>query len=217
MLIVFHAPGNQLLNLTHAVLEAHAAIGVGRLKPPHRRVLHGSPSRSVNCFFSVAAQVSLRAVSCGVLFLFPYLISTVVHSLSLVPLPPSLPPCLPAFMRHSFPPFRPFRPLSLSVSPSIPLSLCPVAGVAGAPVLTHTHDQKITVLQVNLPLIQPLMEAAGYNAADVPDDGDAVDESDDGDGDDNLGGGGGACVGHKRKRVRGEFDSDSEGTQEAEY
>jgi len=92
-----------------------------------------------------------------------------------------------------------------------------VAGVAGAPVLTHTHDQKITVLQVNLPLIQPLMEAAGYKAADVPDDGDAVDESDDGDGDYNLGGGGGACVGHKRKRVRGEFDSDSEGTQEAEY
>jgi hypothetical protein len=195
-LIVFHAPGNQLLNLTHAVLEAHAAIGVGRLKPPHRRVLHGSPSRSVNFFNSVAAQFSWRVVSCGVIFLFPHL----SFALSFTPIPlshyllPSLSPSLPA---------------------SLPPCLCPVAGVAGAPVLTHTHDQKITVLEVNLPLIQPLMEAAGYNAADVLDDGDAVDESDDGDV--NLGGGGGACVGHKRKRARGEFDSDSEGTQEAEY
>ena len=86
--------------------------------------------------------------------------------------------------------------------------------------LKHTHDQKITVLQVNLHLIQPLMDAAGYAVDDgkngaKADDGDVDDDDEDGDGD--LGGGGGARVGEKRKRVLGEFDSDSEGTQEDEY
>ena len=52
------------------------------------------------------------------------------------------------------------------------------ADAAGAPVRTHTLHQKIPVLTANLPLREPLMEAAGYrvlaadHAAVGDDDGD---------------------------------------------
>ena len=109
----------------------------------------------------------------------------------------------------------------------------PPPSVAGAEdaedalVRTHTHAKKIVVQPVNLPLIQPLMEAAGYTidtgkmgakSGDAVDEDDADEGDDDGDGDDDLGGdGGGARVGQKRYRQRGEFESDSEGEQEDLY
>ena len=78
---------------------------------------------------------------------------------------------------------------------------------------THTLHQKITVLTANLPLMEPLMEAAGYrvlaadHAAAGDDDGD--DDDDGGDHHDDARPLGGA--GQKRKHpARGEFESSDE-------